>query len=60
MPAARRLERPGCAIAIVGSIVDLIYLLNSQDGLSHQCRVHMSLARVLAPCTLHGDSYHQR
>ena len=45
---------------IVGSIVDLVHLLNGQDGLSATCGVQQLLARVLAPSTFHWDSDHRQ
>ena len=38
----------------MGSTVDLVHLLNGQNGLSYPRGVHQLLARVLAPCILHG------
>ena len=39
---------------------ELGYVLNGRDGQLHPHRVHRLLGRVLAPCTLHGDSYHRQ
>ena len=57
---ARKLERPGGKIDAVGSTVDLGHLLNSHDGQLYPRGVHRLLARVLAPCTAHEDSYRQQ
>ena len=54
---ARKVERPGGQIDVVGSTADLEHLLNGHDGRLFSCGVHRLLARVLAPCSVHGDSY---
>ena len=57
---ARKPERPGGKIDVVGSTVDLEHLLNGHDGRLYPRRVHRLLARVLAPCSVHGDSYRRQ
>ena len=57
---ARKPERPGGKIDVVGSTVDLEHRLNGHDGRLYPCRVHRLLARVLAPCSVHGDSYRRQ
>ena len=57
---ARKPERPGGKIDVVGSRSDLEHLLNGHDGRLYPRRVHPLLARVLAPCSVHGDSYRQQ
>ena len=54
---ARKPERPGEKIDVVGSTVDLEHLVNGHDGRLFPCRLQRLLARVLAPCSVHGDSY---
>ena len=56
----RKLERPGGKIDVVGSTVDLEHLLNGHDGRLYPRGVHRLLARVLAPCSVHGDSYRRQ
>ena len=53
---ARKPER----IDVVGSTVDLEHLLNGHDGRLYPRGIHRLLARVLAPCTVHGDSYRRQ
>ena len=48
MPAASNLERPGGEIDVVGSLVDLVHLLNGSAGLSNPCTVHHAVA---CPCS---------
>ena len=50
-------EWPGGKIDIVGSTIDLRHLLNGHDGRLYPRGFHQLLARVLAPCTVHEDSY---
>ena len=57
---ARKLERPGGKIDAVGSTLDLEHLLNGHDGRLYPRGVHQLLARVLAPCSVHGDSYRRQ
>ena len=57
---AWKLERPDGKIDVVGSTADLGHLLNNHDGRLYPHRVHRFLARVLAPCTMHGDSYRRQ
>ena len=57
---ARKPERPGGKIDVVGSTVDLEHLLNGHDGRLYPRGVHRLLARVLAPCSVHGDSYRRQ
>ena len=57
---ARKLERPGGKIDVVGSTVDSEHLLNGHDGRLYPRGVHRLLARVLAPCNVHGDSYRRQ
>ena len=57
---ARELKRPGGKIGAVESTIDLGHLLNGHDGRLYPRKVHPLLARVLAPCIEHGDSYHQQ
>ena len=57
---ARKPERPGGKIEVLGSTVDLEHLLNGHDGRLYPRGVHRLLACVLAPCTVHGDSYSRR
>ena len=44
----------------MGSIVNLGYLPNGQDGRLYPSGVHKFLALVLTPCPLHGDSYRRQ
>ena len=57
---ARKPERLGGKIDVVGSTVDLEHLLNGHDGRLYPRGVHRLLARVLAPCSVHGDSYRRQ
>ena len=57
---ARKLERPGGKIDVVGSTVDLEHLVNGHNGRLYPREVHRLLARVLAPCSVHGDSYRRQ
>ena len=57
---ARKLERLGGKIDVVGSTVDLEHLLNGHHGQLYPHGVHRLLARVLAPCSVHGDSYRRQ
>ena len=57
---ARKPERPGGKIDVVASTVDLEHLLNGHDGRLYPRGVHRLLARVLAPCSVHGDSYRRQ
>ena len=56
---ARKLERPGGKIDVVGCIADLGHLQSGHNGRLYQRGVHLLLARVLARYTVHGDSYRQ-
>ena len=53
---ARKPERPGGKIDVRGSTADLEHLLNGHDRRLYPRGVHQLLARVLAPCSVHGDS----
>ena len=57
---ARELKPPGGKIDAVESTLDLGHLVNNHDGRLYPRKVHHSLAWVLAPCTLHGDSYRRQ
>ena len=57
---ARKPERLGGKIDLAGSTVDLEHLLNGHDGRLYPRGVHRLLARVLAPCSVHGDSFRRR
>ena len=57
---ARKPERLGGKIDVLGSAVDLEHLLNGHDGRLYPREVHRLLARVLAPCTVRGDSYRRQ
>ena len=57
---ARKPEWPSGKIDVVGSTVDLGHLLNGHDGRLYPRGVHRLLARVLAPCTVHGDFYRRQ
>ena len=57
---ARKSDRRAGKIDVVGSTADLGHLLSGHNGRLYQRRVHLLLARVLAPYTVHGDSYRQQ
>ena len=57
---ARKLERPGGKIDVVGSTADLEHPLNGHHGQLYPHRVHRLLAGVLAPCSVHGESYRRQ
>ena len=61
---ARKRERRGGKIDVMWSTVDLeplyIHILNGHDGRWYPRGVHGLLARVLAPCSVHGDSYRRQ
>ena len=57
---ARKPERRGGKIDLVGSTRDLEHLLNSHDGRLYLSKVHQLPAGVLAPCSVHGDAYRRQ
>ena len=57
---AKKPERPGWTIDVVGSTVDLGHLLNGHDGRLYPRTVHQLLARVLGLCIVHGDCYRRQ
>ena len=57
---AMKPERPGGRIDVVGSTIDLGYLLNGHDGRLYPRGVHWLLARVPTSCIVHGDSYRRQ
>ena len=57
---ARKRERPGGKIDVLGSTIDLGHLLNGHNRRLYPHGAHQLLAWVLAPCIVHGDSYRRQ